>query len=251
MIDSLTLSLFSWMLDDESSSSLECTSLEVDRIATELLQKNSFWCQRVQALLGRSTTSTMKESNWKSIYHALSLCTLGDELGLHQRVFTHLTAVVLLSERWQFSENMLTMACIAGTPEVVSFLLATMKDVSNQVLIDASSCWLVIESTTVHKTVPLLLADSRFDPGAQDNISFIAACKTGNLEVVKLLHADPRVDIRARGSIAFRCACTSGHVDVAKFLLEDPRITPADITEIDVPIIMKKAVPEMLELLGL
>ena len=108
MIDSLTLSLFSWMLDDRSFSSLACTSTQVDRIATELSQKNSFWCQRVQALLGRSTMPTMKESNWKSIYHALSLCTLGDELGLHQRVFTHLTVVVLLSERWQFSKNMLT-----------------------------------------------------------------------------------------------------------------------------------------------
>ena len=101
---------------------------------------------------------------------------------------------------------MLTMACIAGTPEVVSFLLAIMKDVSNQVLIDASSCWCVIESATVHKTIPLLLADSRFDPAAQNNISFIAACKTGNLEVVKLLHADPRVDVRARTSLGFRCA---------------------------------------------
>ena len=143
------------------------------------------------------------------------------------------------------------MACIAGTPEVVSFLLATMKNVSNRVLIDASSCWCMIKSTTVHKTVPLLLADSRFDPAVQDNISFIAACKTGNLEVVKLLHADPRVDIRARESIAFRWACVNGHVDVARFLLEDPRITPADITEIDASIIMEKAVPEMLELLGL
>jgi hypothetical protein len=57
--------------------------------------------------------------------------------------------------------------------------------------------------------------------------ALIAACREGNIEIVKLLLNDNRVDPAVMDSEALYRASVRGHLDIVQLLLEDGRVDPA------------------------
>ena len=86
----------------------------------------------------------------------------------------------------------------------------------------------VMSSKNGHvELVKLLMADSRVDPGIQNNYAIQYASENGHTEAVKLLLKDPRVDPEANCNHAIRLASRNGHAEVVKLLLEYSRLDPS------------------------
>jgi hypothetical protein len=77
------------------------------------------------------------------------------------------------------------------------------------------------------EVVKLLLADSRVDPSADNQLAIQWACEFQHVEVVKLLLADSRVDPSAYNQFPIRNTCEKGYVEIVKLLLADKRVDPS------------------------
>lgn len=91
---------------------------------------------------------------------------------------------------------------------------------------DNKDIQLYFQISVVHgniRRVKLLLADSRVDPTADNNLAIQVASENGNAEVVKLLLADSRVDPTVDNNFAIRIASEHGHTEVVKLLLAHTR----------------------------
>ena len=59
---------------------------------------------------------------------------------------------------------------------------------------------------------------------SKPQISFITACRTGNLEAVKILLSDPDVNPQYCNNEPLEAALINRHFDIVKLLLNDKRV---------------------------
>jgi ankyrin repeat protein len=72
--------------------------------------------------------------------------------------------------------------------------------------------------------VRCILDDYDVDPSDQKNIAFLMACKHGQLDIVVYLLKDKRVNPTAEGSAGFTSAIENGHMHVVRLLQDDARM---------------------------
>jgi len=61
---------------------------------------------------------------------------------------------------------------------------------------------------------------NRYDVAGSSQDLFIAACKSGNLEVVEYLVSTKSVNIHANDNVALRWASSNDHLEVVQYLVE-------------------------------
>jgi hypothetical protein len=255
-MDTLPLELFSVIaatLQDTELRVLYDSSTTLRSGLQSVSETPRFWQDRCSTLLGIELQDEVV--HWKRVYNNLSQSTQLSKYASEDNTDTVLVLLKAGGNSARSINHALFLAVRDGCTEVVRLLLAAGGDPSpgyprtvimasehgyteivRLLLADSRTDpgvddnWAIrLASKNGHtEVVRLLLADSRVNPAAKDNDAIKDTASRGHLETVRLLLADSRVNAGADRNIAIGFAANYGHVEAVRLLLADPRVNPAD-----------------------